>query len=171
VNERRRVALDQNFPEPILRCLQDYIADVEFVSLRHIDARLPDLDDRPLIIALHNLGWDCLVTNNYRMLKTPSELAAIMHTRMTVFAIDGVGDDPISATGAVLLDLPRSLRRVDANRAQVFWMRPRTPAPMDPWDLFGTAADHQHRQRQELYDELRVSDAELRGWPPTDDGG
>lgn len=160
---RVELALDQNFPEPILRSLDQFIADVRLVSLREIDPRLPRLADRELLIALHQLGWIGLVTNNYRMLKNPRELAAILKTRVTVFAIEGVGDDPIRATGAVLLDLPGALRRVEPDRAQVFWMRPRNPTPEDPWALLQRAADHQHRSAADLYEEVKVSDEELQG--------
>jgi hypothetical protein len=159
---RVELALDQNFPEPILRNLDQFIADVQFVPLRDIDPRLPTLADRELLIALHQLGWTGLVTNNYRMLKNPRELAAILKTRVTVFAIEGVGDDPIRATGAVLLDLPGALRRVEPDRAQVFWMRPRNPTPEDPWALLQRAADHQHRSAADLYEEVKVSDEELQ---------
>src|SRR6266540_3374757 len=98
-----------------------------------------------LVIALHQLRYPGLVTNNYKMLKNPKELAAIIRTRVTVFAIEGVGDDPIRATGALLLDLPRALKRFDSRRSQVFWLRPRNPAPEDPMDLLARAAKHQHR--------------------------
>ena len=68
--------LDQNFPEPILRCLEEFILDVKLVPLRQIDKRLSTLDDRELLIALRQLGYSGLVTKNYKMLKNPSELAA-----------------------------------------------------------------------------------------------
>lgn len=71
-----RLALDQNFPTPILAALEDYLVDIELVSLRKIDPRLSTLDDRQLVIALHQLGFPGMVTNNYRMLKNPRELAA-----------------------------------------------------------------------------------------------
>ena len=155
------LALDQNFPEPILRCLDEYVVDVRLVPLRSIDARLPTLGDRELVIALHQLGWQGLVTNNYRMLKNPKELAAILKTKLTVFAVEGVGDDPIRATGAVLLDLPGALKRVHPDRAQVFWMRPRNPQPQDPWELFAVAAGHQQREANDLYSDWQVTDDEL----------
>ena len=158
---RTELALDQNFPEPILRALDDFVVDVRLVPLREIHRSLPTLDDRQLLIALHQLGWTGLVTNNYRMLKNPKELAAILKTKITVFAIDGVGHDPIRATGAVLLDLPGALKRIEPDRAQVFWMRPRNPQPDDPWKLLQTAASHQHRDVDELYDEVLVTDEEL----------
>ena len=98
-----RLALDQNFPTPILPALADFIVGIELVPLRKIDHRLSTLDDRTLVVALHQLGVQGLVTNNYKMLKNPKELAAIVATKLTVFAIEGVGDDPIRATGALLL--------------------------------------------------------------------
>ncbi len=89
-----RLALDQNFPTPILRALSDFIVDIQLVPLREIDPRLSTLDDRPLVIALHQLGYPGLVTNNYKMLKNPQELAAIIATKITVFAIEGVAWSP-----------------------------------------------------------------------------
>jgi len=129
--------------------------------LPQIDHRLPGLDDRELVIALHQLGYPGLVTNNYKMLKNPRELAAIIATRLTVFAIEGVGHDPIRATGALLLDLPGALQRLDTRKAQVFWMRPRNPRPEDPMDLFERAAEHQHRDPGEFLSEVEVTPAEL----------
>ena len=111
-----RLALDQNFPTPILAALAEFIVDIELIPLRRIDPRLSSLDDRTLVVALHQLGFPGLVTNNYKMLKNPKELAAIVATKLTVFAIEGVGDDPIRATGALLLDLPGALKRMDSRK-------------------------------------------------------
>ncbi|HEY3483921.1 MAG TPA: hypothetical protein VGK49_01000 [Ilumatobacteraceae bacterium] len=159
---RPRLALDHNFPTPILNALRTYIVDVDLVTLREIDDRLPTLDDRALVIALRQRRFAGLVTNNYKMLKNPRELAAIMATKMTAFAIEGVGDDPLRATGALLLDLPGALRRMDTRRAQVFWMRPRNPQPEDPAVLFERIAKHQQRTVADLFAEVEVSRAELR---------
>jgi hypothetical protein len=159
---RHRLALDQNFPTPILAALGDFIIDLELVPLRRIDRRLPALDDRSLVIALTQLGFQGLVTNNYKMLKNPKELAAIIATKLTVFAIEGVGDDPIRATGALLLDLPGAIKRMDSRKGQVFWMRPRNPTPEDPMRLFKRAAEHQHRDVDTLLAEVAVTPTELR---------
>ena len=156
-----RLALDQNFPTPILRALSEFIVDVELIPIREIDPRLSTLEDRALLIALKQLGYPGLVTNNYKMLKNPKELAAIIATKLTVFAIEGVGDDPIRATGALLLDLPGALKRMDTRKAQVFWMRPRNPVPADPIELFERAAEHQHRKPEELLHEVQVGRREL----------
>jgi hypothetical protein len=157
--EREGVALDVNFPESILRAF-DLVIDVELVPLREIDRRLIELDDRSMVLALRQEGFDWLATNNYRMLRNPEELAAIMKAHMKVFAIEGVGDDPLKATGALLLDLPGAMKRAVPGQSQIFWSRPRTPAPMDPWDLFTRAADHRHQTAPELYEQVKVADEE-----------
>lgn len=158
---RVRLALDVNFPEPILASLGTFMLDLELVPLRHIDRRLTELDDRPLVLALRQEGFDWLVTNNYKMLRNPSELAAILKTHINVFAIEGTGDDPLRATGALLLDLPAALRRA-RRPGEVFWSRPRNPAPRLPWDLFTEAAQRRHQRPADLYDEVEVSDEEMR---------
>ena len=42
---RLRLALDHNFPEPILRALDEFVVDVELVPIRRIDRRLPEQPD------------------------------------------------------------------------------------------------------------------------------
>ena len=162
-DERKRIALDVNFPEPILRCLAEFMPDIELVPLRTIDVGLTELDDRELMIALQQEGFDWLVTNNYKMLRNPQELAAILATRVTVFAIEGTGDDPLRATGALLLDLPGALKR--ARTGQVFWSRPRNPDPQPTWELFELAARRRHSDPQALYEEVRLTnDERTRPW-------
>ena len=159
-NDRLSVALDQNFPEPILRCLHEFLPEhINLLPLRRIHARLPELDDRPLLIALHQLGIQVLVTNNYKMLRRPEELAAVLKTKVTVVAIEGTGDDPLRATGALLLDLPGIVKRIQPG--VVFWMRPRNPLPDAPWALFEKAADHRNESAQDLYEAVKVTDEEL----------
>lgn len=94
-----RLAMDHNFPEPLLQELSPWIPEVEFHWLRDIHPELAHLDDRKMIIALHQLGWVGLVTNNYKMLSIPTELAAILKTKIGFFCIEGTGDDPVRAAG------------------------------------------------------------------------
>lgn len=161
MGSRLPLVLDVNFPEPILSCLDEFMVDVELIPLRRINPRLIELDDRPLILALRQEGFDWLVTNDSRMLRNPSEIAAILKADMKLFAIEGTGGDPLRATGALLLDLPGAINRATPGRAEVFWSRPRSPAPQQPWDLLVTAANHRHQAARELYDEVKVSDAEM----------
>ena len=63
--------LDHNFPQPILETLEPWMGDIQLIPLRAIDHRLPELDDRRLLIALKQLGYGGLVTLNYKMLRNP----------------------------------------------------------------------------------------------------
>lgn len=57
----RLFALDQNFPQPIVKVLQDFQTDEELVPLGAIDPRMAELDDWQLLLAMHttsNRGTD-----------------------------------------------------------------------------------------------------------------
>ena len=153
--------LDHNFPEPILKCLEQYIPDPKLIPLQRIHPALCELTDRRLLIALHQLGHEGLVTNDYKMLLNPNSLAVLLRTNLAVFAIQGVGDDPIRATGALLLDLPAAVRAIESGRRGVFWLRPRVPQPKQPWDLFKQAAQRRNQDPEGLHREVRVTDREL----------
>lgn len=153
--------LDHNFPERILDSLREFITEANLIPLRRIDERLPDLDDRQLVIALHQLGFPGFVTSNYKMLQNPRELAAVIATEVCVFAIEGVGHDPIRATGALLLDLPSAVRAMEAGRRGVFWLRPRSPQPQDPNDLFNRMAQRRKENPKDLYNQVKVTGEEL----------
>jgi hypothetical protein len=155
-----RFALDQNLP-PFVLDLADLFPDAELAPLRTIDPRLCDLDDRKLVIALQQLGWHGLVTTNEKMLRSPRELAAIIETKIAVYAVQGVGDDPLRATGAILLHLPAVLRRVVIGTAQVFRANPRPPSAEDPWEYIRQAAAHKNTNLLDFYGEVAVTDEEL----------
>ena len=156
-----QLALDHNFPEPLLRSVATWTPEVELVWLREIHPDLPDLDDRQMIIALHQLGWVGLVTNNYKILRAPTELAAVMRTKIGFFCIEGAGDDPIRASGALLLDLPGVLKDFIPGRGAIFRLTPRRPRPRNNWELFGESARRIGRDASDLYAEVRVSNEEL----------
>ena len=134
---------------------------LSFSRSGRIDPRLTNLGDRQLVVALYQLGYEGLVTNNYRMLQNPVELAAVIKTKLSVFAIEGLGDDPIRATGALLLDLPSVINAVEAGRSGVFRLRPRVPRPKDPWDLLKKLANRRNEDVRDLYRRVVVSDDEL----------
>ena len=95
------------------------------------------------------------------MLQNPVELAAIIKTKLSIFAIEGLGNDPIRATGALLLDLPSAVNAVEAGRPGIFWLRPRVPQPKDPWDLLKQLTHRRHEDVGDLYRQVAVSDDEL----------
>lgn len=63
-------ALDQNFPEPIVNALNEFIPEVDLVQLREIDAALTsEIEDWEVLLALHHheRPWDGLITNDHRI--------------------------------------------------------------------------------------------------------
>ena len=75
--------------------------------------------------------------------------------------MEGVGHDPIRATGALLLDLQPAVNAIESGRTGVFWLRPRSPQPQDPWELFESAAKNHGEDASELYEQVKVSDSDL----------
>jgi hypothetical protein len=73
----RLFALDQNFPQPIVSALSEFMVEAELVALADIDERLIDLDDWQVLLALHHheRSWDGLLTTDTGMLSLPRELA------------------------------------------------------------------------------------------------
>jgi hypothetical protein len=104
----RLLALDQNFPEPIVDALGDFLAeDAELVPIRRIDPRLPTADDWQVLQALHadQRPWDGLITSDSNMLGLPRELAVLCQTKLTLVVTIAAGHDPIKATGLLLAHL------------------------------------------------------------------
>src|SRR5258706_6766886 len=152
--DRIRFALDQNFP-PLLSGAETLLPEVDIVPIHDIDRRMPRQTDGELVLALHQLRWDGLITNNYKMLWQPVEIAAIVKTKLTVFAVQGVGDDPVRATGAVLLDFPGALKRLVAGRSHIFLVNPRNPLSKESWEYFREAADRRKVAPERLYEEVK----------------
>ena len=164
MNARRtlRLALDQNFPTPLINAVRAYLpSNLGLQSLHEIDPRLSDLDDRPLIIGLHQLGWDGLITNNYKMLEVPTEIAAIVTTKMIIIAIEGLGHDPLRAVGALLLELAGLPDRLGPRTSNVFRLAYRRRPPEDAWTYLRPAADRVGQQADQLWPRVRVSGDEL----------
>jgi len=158
---RLRLALDQNFPTPLIRAVADYLpGDIELRHIASIDPRLSDLSDRELFIALDQLGYDGLVTNNYKMLDVPEEIAAIVKTKAVVVAVEALGHDPIRAVGALLLELPGLADRVRPNTSNVFRLKFSRRQPEDGWTYLAAAAAQLDRAPADLWAEVQVTDNE-----------
>ena len=70
-----RLALDHNFPAPVLAAFASMMGRVELVPIREIDERLAELDDWKLFVELERRGgWDGLVTNDDALLSLAKEM-------------------------------------------------------------------------------------------------
>jgi hypothetical protein len=161
----RLFALDHNFPEPIVEVLSEVQegGDAELVSVSDIDPRMADLDDWQIMLALqhHERPWDGLITTDSSILNQPPELAVLIQTKLTLIVAMGAGDDPIKATGLLFAYLGGICGRTDPDTAQVWRLAAANKPALKPWDELKRAADHQHRNVEEVWRENRLSKSEL----------
>lgn len=157
-----RLALDQNFPVPLLDAMSDFVpSEVKLEHLPRIDRRLSLLGDRKLIIALYQRGFDGLITNNYKMLNDPAEFAAIIATKSVLVAVEGLGHDPIRAAGALLMELPGLPSRIRPRRGNVIRLRFTQRRADDAWDYLARVAEQRGRPAADLWAEVKVTDEEM----------
>lgn len=164
----RRFALDQNFPEPIVEGLADWLAqDAELVPIRQIDQRMATLDDWEVLLALHaaSVHWDGLITTDANMLSLPRELAVLCQTKLTLVVAEAVGHDPIKATGLVLAHVSRICEQTNPDKAQVWRLRTSTKPADDPWEFLRRAGERRGTTANELYATERLSGAQLTQTP------
>jgi hypothetical protein len=87
------------------------------------------------------------VTNNFKMLYEPHEVAAVVATKSVIVAVEGLGHDPLRAAGAVLLELPGLVDRLVPDRSNVFRLLYQRRKPEDGW-VYLTEAARRHSESQ-----------------------
>ena len=157
-----RLALDQNFPLNLVRCIEEAAPQsIELRSVREIDTRLSDMDDRPLVIALSQLGYDALATNNFRMLDEAKELAAIIATRIGFVCVKSAGHNAIKASGALLLELTNLPNTLRHRRKHILNLQHRPRPLTNGWEYMEKLAERRGITADELYQRFKPSDDEL----------
>jgi hypothetical protein len=159
----RRFALDQNFPQPIVEVLRDFMTEAEMVALGDIDERLTDIDDWEVLLALHHHGeeWDGLITTDSGMLSLPRELSVLLQTKLTLVVADASGHDPLKATGLVLTYLPWIAVHTQRDLAQMWVLRSGNRPHDDPWDWMTKLAERRGTTAAALYGQEKLDAAEL----------
>lgn len=150
----RRVALDHNFPKPVLAGVPQWIKEVEFHFISDLDPALAELQDHELIYALHGRDLTLLVTHNWKMENDARVLVALHLTRSTLLTLRRAGDDMIFATGVLLRDLVPVLRQ-EVPKGQVFRVRPSRVTPTPAYQLLDQVGRHEGKTAQQLIDEHR----------------
>jgi hypothetical protein len=80
-----RLALDQNFPLNLVKSIRGAApASIDMRSIREIDPRLADMDDRPLIIFLYQNRYDAIAMNNWNWSSLPECGVAVISSRLRV---------------------------------------------------------------------------------------
>lgn len=163
----RLFALDQNFPQPIVDALAEYIIEAELVPIGDVDERLATLDDWEVMLALHHhkRPWDGLITTDANMLALPRELAVLMQTKLTLVVAKESGHDPIKATGLLLAYLPGICQRTEPDKAQLWTLRAVQRSADDPWDNFERIARQRGTTASKLYGTNKLGSEEIERDP------
>ncbi len=164
---RRLFALDQNFPQPIVDALAEYIIEAELVPILQIDEKLATVDDWQVLLALHRhkRAWDGLITTDANMLALPRELSVLMQTKLTLVVTRESGHDPIKATGLLLAYLPGICQRTEPGSAQVWTLSAVQKAAEDPWRRMGQVAERQGMTASKLYAVNKLTSEQLEDDP------
>ncbi|HET8631329.1 MAG TPA: hypothetical protein VFL91_28240 [Thermomicrobiales bacterium] len=99
--------LDQNFPFQATGL--PWPRGVEVSPLTAIDPELTrNHDDWQVFRALARRGdVDGFITNDADILNLPREMVQLSRTQLTLVVTDGLGHDPLGATGLLMLHLPQ----------------------------------------------------------------
>ena len=155
---RQLFALDHNFPDPIVEVLADFQADAELVRIDQIDARMPDLDDWQLLLALHHHSrpWDGLITTDSSMLNQGPELATLLQTKLTLVVAMESGHNPVKASGLLFAYLGGICKRTRTDQAQAWTLNAVSRPHHDPWDFLKRFAEHNNRAAEDLWREQKL---------------
>jgi hypothetical protein len=160
-------ALDQNFPEPIIQALNDFIPEAELIPLRDVDPLLAEIDDWKVLLALHHHArpWDGVITNDSRMLNLPREMAVLRQTNLTLVVAQDAGHDPIRATGLLFTHLGYICTHTTHDDPQIWLLTASNRPARDAWEYLERIADHRSVDADELWRESRLTQAELNEDP------
>lgn len=159
----RLFALDHNFPEPIVSVLADFQADAELVRVDAVDTRLAELEDWQLLLALHHHArpWDGLITTDSSMLNQGPELAALIQTRLTLVVAKEAGHNPVKASGLLFAYLNGICKRTRPDKPQVWTLAATNRAEEEPWYFLKRFAEHNHRDAEDVWREVKLPVAVL----------
>ncbi len=131
--DRPTFALDENFPQPILReAIDRYVLTIEVVPLSEVDPGLVGAyQDDELIAELTKRRVHGLITCDDNMVFRPEVLGVVQRTRFSLVTCRRVGDDPVRASGLLLVHLPDVARRHRPDRPQIWRLGTVESRPVD----------------------------------------
>ncbi len=106
--------LDQNFPWQVTAL--DWPPYLQLSPLKKVAPHLTrDYDDWQVLLALDRRGdVDGVITNDAKILDQATEVVVLHQSRLVLVVTDGVGDDPIRATGLVMVHLKGIAKQPEA---------------------------------------------------------
>jgi hypothetical protein len=148
--------LDQNFPVAPLG--MRWPASLRLSRLRDVDPTLVGgHEDWEILYTLNRRGdVDGFVTNDADMLDPAREMVVLHDSRLVLIVTDGVGHDPIRATGLLMVHLPTIVRRI-TGRPEVFVLRPGPLQPLTPGQQIDKLARRARVQANQLISRERAA--------------
>jgi len=159
-----RLALDHNFPAPVLKAFGVMVPHVELVPIAEIDEGLAEVDDWELFVALHRheQRWDGLVTNDEALLSLAKEMTVLSQTNLTLIVAAGEGHNPIRAVGLLLCHLNHICHHTTPDRPQVWKLTVSQKDYDEPRKYLEKIAEKKQKTVEELFQIHRVLPKELR---------
>lgn len=141
--------LDQNFPWHVVRF--DWPPALRLTPLRQLDSRLiAGYEDWQVLLALHQRGdVQGFITNDAGILELPREMVVLSKTRLVLVLTDGVGHDPLRATGLVMLYLQQLAAQSDGS-PMIHVLRLHSHRTLRPGTQINTLANRLGVQPNEL---------------------
>lgn len=126
-------ALDENFPQPILReAIDKFVLGIEIVLLVDLEpSLLGAYQDHELIADLARRGVEGLITCDDNMIFRSEVLDAIERARFSVVTCRRVGDDPVRASGLLLVHLPDVAKRHKRGQSQIWRLGTAESRPLE----------------------------------------
>ena len=147
----KHYVLDHNFPFYVVQfawpkaITVSRLADVDRTLIR-------TREDWEVLLALDKRGdVDGFITNDARMLLQPKEMIALSRTRLDLVVTDGVGHEPLQATGLVMVHLERIAVSASAE-PRIVVVRPAALRPGSPWQQINVIAQHLNVNVNDLVD-------------------
>lgn len=163
---RRLFALDQNFPEPIVASMEEFIESAELVPVRRIGPKFSTLEDWELLLALnnHHREWDGLITSDASMLKVPRVVSVLVQTKLTIVVAHGQGDNPVRATGVVLAHIDHICHNTDKRKPQVWFLGVTQKPHEEAWDYLKVIAQRRGVSTTELFNKHKIDKSLIKSW-------
>jgi predicted glycosyltransferase len=160
--QRYRFVLDHNFPNSPL--VSTPFPDIEFVALR---VEQPDLvkdhDDWQVLQQLKARGgYQGFVTLDANMLSLSKEMVVLHQTRHSLVVVEGTGNDPLAAGGALVASAARIARLFDGRKPQLFRVRVPGMRSERAWDQITTIAQREQDLPARVVKREQLTQAELR---------
>ncbi|MCC7366143.1 MAG: hypothetical protein IT303_17395 [Dehalococcoidia bacterium] len=154
--ERALYVIDQNFPWYVAP--MPWGPGIEVVRLSDVDPSLTsDAEDWEILLELeHRGGVDGFLTNDANILRSAREMLALQHTSLALIATDGVGHDPLKATGLAMVHLA-DIAADTAVRPMTYLLSPTGKRSLSARRRFATAVAHQPRSPGEAVGQERAA--------------